>query len=122
MKEIMLVACGGAVGSVLRYAIGLIETPAAGGFPIKTLIINVVGSFVIGMLAVLAAHTSKMNSDLLLLLKVGLCGGFTTFSTFALETSELLQAHKLDFALLYVLASLVLSVCAVFSAEYLFRT
>ena len=82
----LFVGLGGFVGSVLRYLVGFIPTGAVATFPIKTLVINIVGSFVIGLVCTLASRLgTAMNPQLLLFLKVGLCGGFTTFSTFALE-------------------------------------
>ncbi len=82
-------------------------------------IINVLGSFVLGLVCALVARHVNASPQLVLMLKVGLCGGFTTFSTFALETSDLLQAGAWPAALAYAAASVVLSVGAVFAAEAL---
>ena len=75
----------GAVGAICRYLITLLPVHPENGFPIKTFMINVIGSFVIGLVAALAAKNA-MNPKAVLFLKVGICGGFTTFSSFALET------------------------------------
>lgn len=111
------VGLGGFVGSVLRYLVTLL--PYGAGFPVKTLAINVLGAFVLGLICALATRHVDASPQLVLMLKVGVCGGFTTFSTFALETSDLLQSGAWPAALAYVVASVVLSVAAVFGAEAL---
>lgn len=100
----------------MRYLIGLIPFNPDNGFPIKTFIINVVGAFVIGIVAALAAKNA-MNPKLVLFLKVGICGGFTTFSSFALETDRLLMKGQSFTAVLYVLLSIFAGVLAVFLAD-----
>lgn len=110
------VGFGGFTGAVLRYLISLIPSGHPTAFPAKTLIINVIGSFLIGLIAA-SAQKYSINSYLILFLKVGLCGGFTTFSAFALETNELLNNGNILSALLYVLLSIILCVGAVFTAQ-----
>lgn len=118
----LLVGLGGFVGSVLRYLVGFIPTGAVAAFPIKTLVINIVGSFVIGLVCTLASRLgTAMNPQLLLFLKVGLCGGFTTFSTFALESNSLIQAGNTQLAVLYAALSVTLSIAAVFAAQALVK-
>ena len=112
----MLAGAGGAVGAVLRYLIGLLPMNPENGFPIKTLLINLAGSFTIGMIAALAAKNA-MNPKLVVFLKAGVCGGFTTFSSFALETQQLAQKGEGGLAFLYVLLSVLLGVSMVFLAE-----
>lgn len=89
------------------------------GFPIKTFCINVIGAFVIGMVSALAAK-HVLDSRLVLFLKVAVCGGFTTFSSFALETDQLLAKGENSVAFIYVLLSLILGVSAVYLAQKLF--
>ena len=113
----LCVGLGGFVGSVLRYLVTLL--PYGAGFPVKTLAINVLGAFVLGLICALATRHVDASPQLVLMLKVGVCGGFTTFSTFAVETSDLLQSGAWPAALAYVVASVVLSVAAVFGAEAL---
>ena len=113
----LCVGLGGFVGSVLRYLVTLL--PYGAGFPVKTRAINVLGAFVLGLICVLATRHVDASPQLVLMLKVGVCGGFTTFSTFALETSDLLQSGAWPAALAYVGASVVLSGAAVFGAEAL---
>ena len=112
----MLAGAGGAAGAVLRYLIGLLPMNPENGFPIKTLLINLAGSFTIGMIAALAAKNA-MNPKLVVFLKAGVCGGFTTFSSFALETQQLTQKGESGMAFLYVLLSVLLGVSMVFLAE-----
>jgi len=114
----IIVAMGGAIGAVLRYLIGLLPLNPQNGFPLKTFCINVIGAFVIGLVAALSARAS-LNPRFTLFLKVGICGGFTTFSSFALETETLLGKGNQTIALLYVLSSLVCGVLAVAAAESL---
>lgn len=113
----LYVAAGGAVGSVCRYLLGLLPIKNTGGFPYITLGINVLGAFCIGLLAAAAAKHTGMDPRLVLLLKVGLCGGFTTFSTFCNEAVGLLQSGKVLPALLYMVLSVVLGVAAVFAGQ-----
>lgn len=116
MINCLIVGLGGALGAVMRYLIGLMPFNPDNGFPIKTFIINVLGAFVIGIVAALAAKNA-MNPKLVLFLKVGICGGFTTFSSFALETDQLLMKGQSFTAVLYVLLSIFAGVLAVFLAD-----
>ena len=121
MLNCVIVGLDGFAGSVLRYLAGKLPLGAASGFPVNTLIINVLGSFVIGILAALGAKYSDFDTRLMLLLKVGLCGGFTTFSTFSLETFELIRAGSYGTAAGYAVLSAVLGVAAVLLAHVLVR-
>ena len=112
----VFVGLGGLVGSVLRYLVSLVPLRHASGFPLVTLGINVLGAFVLGLIMALAGRNAAIDPRALLFLKVGVCGGFTTFSTFALEAHSLLGTGKPLVALLYALLSVVLSVLAVFAA------
>lgn len=113
----LCVALGGAIGSVLRYLIGLIKIEESIVFPYKTLAINIIGSFLIGIVVALTMKKVDLNPDLVLFFKVGICGGFTTFSTFALESVNLFQSGKILVSLLYIVLSVTLSVCAIFLAQ-----
>jgi CrcB protein len=88
-----------------------------GGFPIPTLSVNVVGALIIGAVIGMAEKNAGMDPRLLLFLKVGICGGFTTFSTFSSETAQLLQDGKLAAASAYVLLSVLLCLAAVFAGR-----
>jgi CrcB protein len=121
MADCILVGLGGFVGTVLRYLIGLLPVKAESGFPVKTLMINVIGSFVIGAIAILAAKNKSLDPRLVLVIKVGVCGGFTTFSAFAYETADLMQRGNIGVAICYVVLSVVLGVTAIFGAQLLLR-
>lgn len=119
MAECLFVGIGGFIGSVCRYMIGLIPLSPSNGFPVKTLVINVAGAFAIGLIAAAAAKNADISPRIVLLLKTGICGGFTTFSTFALEISDLIRGGSWAAAAAYMLLSLILGVAAVFAAETL---
>ena len=121
MLECIMVGIGGFIGSVCRYLIGLLPIETNNGFPIKTLAINIIGSFVISAIAVLAARNKELNPHVVLMLKVGVCGGFTTFSTFAYESSELMKNGHMGIAFAYVISSIVLGVAAIFAAQLLLK-
>ena len=121
MGEILAVGLGGMLGSILRYLIGLIPVGKM-NFPIKTFVINAVGAFVIGvgafvigMVAAYSLKHSSLDPKIVLFLKVGICGGFTTFSSYALETTDLIKSGHMTLGLLYVIVSIILGVFAVSS-------
>ncbi len=105
MNTLLLVAAGGAVGSVLRYAVGLLVA-----FPMGTLAVNVLGSVAIGLLW--GVQGDKGMSQMIAFLMFGVLGGFTTFSTFTLDTLRLVEAGRLPDAAGYVVASVVLALLA----------
>ena len=116
LPMIMLVAVGGAAGSVLRYLIGLATVAAWGsGFPWGTILINIAGSFLIGLVgaATLEGGMLPDSPALRAFVMVGLCGGFTTFSSFSLQTLELVRGGRASLALLNVALSVVLCFAAV---------
>lgn len=115
MLNCLAVGLGGFAGSVCRYLMGLLPLGRNWAFPIRTLAINLIGSFVIGAVTALALKRSDPDPRLVLFLKAGVCGGFTTFSSFALETGDLLRGGHTAAALLYAGASLMLGVLAVFA-------
>ena len=119
MLNILAVGAGGFLGAACRYMIGLIPVSETAIFPIKTFIINIIGCVVIGVLAVVATKNVAMSPQMMLFLKVGLCGGFTTFSTFALETADLMKAGHMGVALAYVLLSVLVGVAVIFIVEYM---
>lgn len=119
MIECLFVGIGGFIGSVCRYLIGLIPVSSSNGFPVKTLVINVAGAFAIGLIAAAVTKNAAIDQRLILLLKTGICGGFTTFSTFALEVTDLIRAGSFITAAAYIALSIVLGTAAVFAAEAL---
>ncbi len=116
--QLLLVALGGALGSLARYGVGVAAARWLGlAFPWGTLAVNVAGGFAMG---VLAARIGPDQENLRLLLGVGVLGGFTTFSAFSLETVRLMEQAPAQGAL-YVAASLVLSVGACWAGLVLGR-
>lgn len=111
MKYLLFIAIGGASGAVSRY---LLATWAhrlwEGHMPVGTLLVNVLGSFVIGAVYVLLVEKQLLHPDWRGVLMVGFLGAFTTFSTFSLETINLIEAGQMAHALGYVLASTLLCV------------
>lgn len=121
MGNVICVGLGGMVGSMCRYLLGLLPLQTGTGFPVKTWLINLLGAFVIGMLSALATREPGLSPSWTLFWKTGVCGGFTTFSTFALETADLLQQGQGGMAALYALSSMVLGVGAVLAGQWLLR-
>ena len=115
----LFVGLGGFVGSVLRYLVSLVPLEHESGFPLVTLGINVLGAFLLGLIMTAAGRSSGLDARTLLFLKVGVCGGFTTFSTFALEAHGLLSGGKPLVALLYMILSVILCVFAIYGASVL---
>lgn len=121
MFNCFIVGLGGFFGAALRYLFSLLPLDRSGIFPLHTLLINIIGSFLIGLLAAAAAKNLCSDPRLMLFLKTGICGGFTTFSTFALESSALIQSGRPGLAVAYIALSVLLSIGAVFLAEALLR-
>jgi CrcB protein len=122
VQAILAVALGGAVGSVARFLVGIGSTKLFGlGFPWGTLLINIAGSFLIGVLAESFALKWSLPHAAQVFLTVGICGGFTTFSTFSLDSYALMQRGQLALAAAYILASVVLSIAALLGGLYLVR-
>ncbi len=116
--ECLIVGLGGAVGSVIRYLISLIPINETTTFPVNTFIVNVIGALAIGVIVFYAAK-NNLDENWILFLKVGICGGFTTFSTFAIETGALLENGDAVIAFAYVLLSIIVGVFAVFLPDLL---
>jgi CrcB protein len=122
MLPILLVALGGALGSVARYLTGVLTTRVFGpSFPWGTLIVNIAGSFLIGILVEAFALRWNLSHAWRAFLTIGFCGGFTTFSTFSLDSYALMQRGETGLAALYVVASVVLSLGALLAGLHLVR-
>ena len=119
MTDCLIVAAGGAIGAVCRFLIGKLTIGSSDGFPIKTFIGNILGCFLIGLIAALTLKQFADSPRLVLFLKVGVCGGFTTFSSFVLETGGLLEKGSYITAAAYIILSVVVGVAALFAAQYL---
>ena len=123
MLNIALVAAGGAIGSVLRYLVGLAAACSLGpAFPFGTLTVNLVGGFLIGLVAGVFAIRAEAPQELRVFLITGCLGGFTTFSAFSLDVVTLLERGDSGLAALYLLVSVGFSVAAVFAGLALMRT
>lgn len=115
MKQVLLVGAGGAVGSVMRFLASVfIVRLEPFPFPVATFTVNVLGCFCIGLFANLIPE-----NNLRFLLITGFCGGFTTFSTFANETLTLMNNNQMLLAIVYVLLSCIVGLCAVWLGMYL---
>ena len=123
MWNLLLVACGGAAGAVLRYVLGAQAMRAFGGvWPWGTLIANVLGGLLMGVLAgVLTLRGGADQERWRLLLGVGVLGGFTTFSAYSLEVALMIERREWTSAAAYSLGSVVLSVAALFAGLLLMR-
>lgn len=114
LKSILVVGAGSFMGGALRYLIGtLMKSCCASSFPWGTLLVNLLGCFLIGLTYGLFARYSSISHTMCLLLTTGFCGGFTTFSTFANEGFQMLQCGNLGGFISYVSASLILGIALV---------
>jgi CrcB protein len=122
MFQALLVAIGGAIGSLLRYYVGLGSLRLMGpGFPWGTLVVNVVGCFIIGVFAEMIARRFNASVELRLLLITGFLGGFTTFSAFSLDAISLFERGAVFAGGIYIAASVGLSMMAVMAGLGLMR-
>jgi CrcB protein len=120
---ILAVAAGGALGSVARYLVGIGSAKLFGtNFPWGTLIINVTGSFLIGAFVGLFATKWDLSQAGRIFLTVGICGGYTTFSTFSLDAWYLIERGQTLSSAAYMLTSTVLSVSTLIAALHLVRS
>jgi len=108
IKNLLIVGFGGAGGSMLRYAVQKVfNVHSAAAFPTGTLLVNIAGCFLIGVLWSVVSRSLSWNEEMKLLLMTGFCGGFTTFSAFTLEGIGLLKESKTSLFIIYVTASVV---------------
>ena len=115
IKNFLIVGLGGASGSMLRYAVQKIfKVQTAAAFPTGTLLVNIAGCFLIGILWSLVSRSLTWNDEMKLLLMTGFCGGFTTFSAFTLEGIGLLKENKAALFFIYLTASVVGGLLATF--------
>ncbi|HTP60632.1 MAG TPA: fluoride efflux transporter CrcB [Burkholderiales bacterium] len=122
VQLILAVAAGGALGSVGRYLAGVGATRMFGlAFPWGTLIINIAGSFLIGTFVELFALKVDLPQEARVFLTVGVCGGFTTFSTFSLDAWVLMERGEWWQAAAYVAGSVILSIAALVGGLHLVR-
>ena len=113
IKNIAVVGAGSFIGGAGRYLVSLLMKGVGKGFPWATLAVNLVGCFLIGLLWGLFSRTASEGSNWALFLTVGLCGGFTTFSTFSKEGLMMLQNNNYTLFALYIIGSVALGIAAV---------
>jgi CrcB protein len=111
----LLVMAGGALGTLARYVVSVLALPISRGLPWGTIIINVTGSFVIGFFGTLTLAHGRypMSENLRLFVMIGFCGGYTTFSSFSLQTLDLLRSGAVPRAAVNIAASILLCLGAV---------
>ncbi|UWQ96189.1 fluoride efflux transporter CrcB [Rhodobacteraceae bacterium M385] len=121
MIAVFQVALGGALGAVLRYlaGLGMLRVFGHGGFPLPILTVNIIGSFLMGVFVVAAAHRGLTHLSPLVM--TGLLGGFTTFSAFSLETVTLYERGDIGQAAAYVALSVGLSIAGLMAGLWLAR-
>ena len=115
MKACIYVGLGGCIGAILRYLLSSI--PFKGSFPVMTFLINIVGAFLIGAVVGIAGKYQSFPTELTLFLKTGVCGGFTTFSTFSLETLTLFEKKEYVLGAGYAAISVILCVLGVWLGQ-----
>jgi len=117
--NILAVGLGGALGAIFRYLLGQIIPKLGSGFPIATFAVNLIGCFAIGLVVGLAGKHSNIDPRVILFLQTGICGGFTTFSTFSLESLTLIEEGKIVIGILYIVLSVLLGLLALLAARNL---
>ena len=122
MQMLLAVAAGGALGAVSRhYVAGQILRMTGPGFPYGTMVVNIVGSLLMGLMITAFAMKFQANQELRGFLTVGLLGGFTTFSTYSLETAMLIERGDWTSAALYAFGSMAVGLVALFAGIWLGR-
>lgn len=114
-KIVWYVAVGSGIGGVARLLLGsVIQQKAGTSFPLGTLLINITGSFILGFLIRYALGTPGITPEIRAFLTTGLCGGYTTFSTFSFETATLIEDGRYERASLYILLSVGVALLGTF--------
>ena len=115
LRTILLIGTGGFIGSVMRYLVQIwVEKGLTSTFPLGTMVANIAGSFIIGIVFALAEKGNLMNAEWRMFLAVGFCGGFTTFSSFAYNNFTMLKENAFGQFFLNVGGSLFLGILAVY--------
>lgn len=123
LSTVISIAAGGALGAVLRYGVNAAALKAMGpNFPWGTLTVNVLGSFIMGLVIAVFAHYWQPSPAVKVFIVTGFLGAFTTFSTFSLDVSTLWERGEMLPTFGYIAASFILSVGALFLALHLIRS
>ncbi|MAM13110.1 MAG: fluoride efflux transporter CrcB [Rhizobiaceae bacterium] len=116
LSHALIVAAGGALGSVGRYLVGVLAIRLWGPqFPWGTFVVNVVGSLMIGLLVEAVARALNQSAEMRMFMVTGFLGGFTTFSSFSLDAMTMIERGDVLHAVAYIAASLLLALIAVFA-------
>ncbi len=118
---LLAVAAGGAVGSLLRYFVASAIQPPSMHFPWGIFVVNVTGGFIMGLIVELSALKMQLTPEIRAFLTVGILGGYTTFSTFSLDSVLLIERGAYASAAGYIVGSTVLSIAALFAGLFLVR-
>lgn len=113
LKNFLFVGLGGGIGAMLRYLFSSLIKHTS--FPYHTLLINIAGSLLIGIIFGLSVKTDAISEQIKLFVATGICGGFTTFSAFSLENMQMLKEGDYTTAAVYIFASVALCIVAVFA-------
>jgi len=115
MKNLLLIFTGGGLGSLARYALSrLINSLSVSHFPFGTFFVNIIGCFLIGFIIFYTERYGEQADTWRLFLVTGICGGFTTFSAFSLENTQLLSDQRILFFFLYAAGSVILGLAATY--------
>jgi fluoride exporter len=120
---LLAVALGGALGSLARYFVaGAVQSAAWPGFPWGIFVVNISGGFIMGLIVEASALKFSLSPDLRAFLTIGILGGYTTFSTFSLDSVLLIQRGAYGAAAAYITGSAILSIGALFAGLWLVRS
>lgn len=119
MLNILAIFIGGGLGSLSRYGISILLRAYSVNFPFATLLVNIVGSFILGFTIALFWNKAHLNDTVRLAVAVGFCGGLTTFSTFSWETFDMIKNGEFILAILYTFLSILVCILAISFGAFL---